>query len=170
MLFLITWTTYGSWLPGDPRGFRMHYKRQTVPSPERYADEDQRYEPKRYMPLYSHAASKSSGEVKLNRDQMKAACDAIVQTAVALGVRGTIAVLPQHVHILIETPEGITTAFFCNRVKSRSSLRLSDYGLKGKVWARRYHAKRISEEKVTEVRRYMQSHKQEGGVVSEFGF
>jgi REP element-mobilizing transposase RayT len=171
MFFLITWTIYGSWLPGDPRGFRTYHKRQTVPSPERYADEDEvPYEPKRYIPLYSHSASKSSGEVKLNWEQMKAACDVIVQTAVALGVRGTVAVLPQHVHIVVEMPEEITTGFFCNRVKSKSSLRLSDYGLKGKVWARRYHAKRISEEKVIEARRYVQSHRQEGAVISEFGF
>jgi hypothetical protein len=31
--WLVTWVTYGSWLPGDPRGFRTFRGREYVPPP-----------------------------------------------------------------------------------------------------------------------------------------
>jgi len=93
MRFLITWTTYGHWLPGDPRGFRTRGAKEFVPPPQRYTNGES-YEPDKY--------------------------------------------------------------------------KLSNYGLKGRVWARKYHAKRISDEYIDEVHRYVRSHKDQNAVVIEF--
>jgi hypothetical protein len=65
----------------------------------------------------------------------------------------------------VDLPESGTTGFFCNRVKSKSSLRLSDYGLKGKVWARRYHARRIEQQGRNKAEEYVKSHADQNAIV-----
>ena len=32
--WLVTWVTYGSWLPGDPRGFKTWRRRRYIPAPQ----------------------------------------------------------------------------------------------------------------------------------------
>ncbi len=137
MWFLITWTTYGHWVPGDARGFRTYRGRKTIPPPRRYAGSERAYNPVEHERLREHVKSRISGPIRLNKRQMRAACDMIIETASGFGAGGVVAAGSHHVHILASFPPTMTTGFFCNRVKSRSSLRLSEYGLKGKVWARR---------------------------------
>ncbi len=52
MLYHVTWSTYGSWLPGDPRGFRTRGHRLHV-------DGDYRNPPPKgkYTGLHAHAKS-----------------------------------------------------------------------------------------------------------------
>jgi hypothetical protein len=169
VVFLITWTTYGYWLPGDPRGFRTYRGRRAVAPPARYAAANEKpYDPEEYKNLHRYAKSRTGNPVTLNESQMKVAAGVIAGVAGSLGRNGIVAVLPNHVHVLVELPETGTTGFFCNRVKSRSSLRLSDHGLKGKVWARRYHAKRIPEQGRGGAGKYVKSHTNQGAIVISF--
>ena len=169
MWFLITWATYGHWLPGDPRGFRTYRGKKEIPPPKRYAGGGPAYEPAEYKRLYDYTRARTGRAIRLNRVQIQAACDMIVETATAFGVGGVVAIGPHHVHVLASFPPAMTTGFFCNRVKSRSSLRLSEFGLRGRVWARRYHAKQVLRESIDDARKYILSHECEDTVVAEFG-
>ncbi|MCG3179184.1 MAG: hypothetical protein BIFFINMI_01517 [Phycisphaerae bacterium] len=64
--WLVTWSTYGAWLPGDPRGFQTRRGRQHVPPPVRYAapGEDV-YDARRYRALFEYARSLSRGAIFL---------------------------------------------------------------------------------------------------------
>ncbi len=169
MVFLITWTTHGYWLPGDPRGFRTHRGKQDIAPPARYASpSEKQYDPKQHNILHRHFRSKIADPLTLNESQMKAAAEVIAEVGGGLARSGVVAVLPNHVHVLADLPESGTTGFFCNRVKSKSSLRLSDYGLKGKVWARRYHARRIRQTGRGNAEEYVKSHADQGAIVISF--
>jgi len=167
MRFLITWTTYGCWLPGDRRGFRTRRTKEFVPPPARYSDGEP-YEPQKYKHLYEHCLSETKTPICLNKRQKHTVVDCIAEICSAFASEATIAVTENHVHIFIDLPSDVTTGYFCSRAKSVSSLRLSSYGLKGRVWARRYHAKRIPAGDADRTRRYVSSHKNEDAVVVEF--
>jgi REP element-mobilizing transposase RayT len=166
MYFLITWTTYGSWLPGDPRGFRTRHAKEYVPPPKRYSD-GKSYEPEKYKQLYKRSRSHATESVYLNERQKQAAAGAIVKVCSKFSSGAVIAVSGDHVHVFVNLPEEVTTGHFCSRVKSVSSLKLSAYGLKGRVWACRYHAKRIPVRDADNVRRYVISHKTSDAVVMQ---
>ncbi|MFH1421496.1 MAG: transposase [Planctomycetota bacterium] len=133
-------------LPGDKRGFRTHRSRPGISPPARYAHNGETlYDPQKYDSLHNNAVNETGKSIRLNNCQMEATYDVIAETALKFTAAGIIAVGHNHVHILAKLLPEMTTGFFCNRVKSKSSLRLSDYGLEGRVWARRYHAKRIAD-------------------------
>jgi REP element-mobilizing transposase RayT len=167
MRFLITWTTYGHWLPGDPRGFRTRGAKEFVPPPQRYANGES-YEPDKYRRLYEHCLSKIKPPIYLNEQQKQIAADAITEVCSKFVSEAVIAVTKNHAHAFVDLPSNVTVEYFCARAKAVSSLKLSNYGLKGRVWARKYHAKRISDEHIDEVRRYVHSHNDQNAVVIEF--
>ena len=102
--WLLTWTTYGSWLPGDARGFVsevrdaegntvLHNEPGTpcdadLPSLERYA-----------------ASRMTEAGVLLNRAQAEAVAEQLRETA---GHRGwrllALAVMANHIHVLVGVP------------------------------------------------------------------
>ena len=169
MIFLITWTTHGYWLPGDSRGFRTHRGKKPVDPPGRYAAANEKqYNPEEHDILHRHFRSKIANPLTLNESQMKIAAEVIAGVSASLAGNGVVAVLPNHVHVLAELPESCTTGFYCNRIKSKSSLRLSDHGLKGKVWARRYHARRVPQSGRGNAEKYVMSHANQGAIVISF--
>jgi len=140
-----------------------------VPPPARYANNgEQIYDKQKYKKMHEAAKAGTGKPIYLNKRQMEAACEVIAETASRFACDGIIAVGRNHVHIMAKLSPGMTTGFFCNRVKSKSSLRLSDYGLKGKVWARRYQAKRIGDEGLKTTFNYVKKHRGEGAVIKEF--
>jgi REP element-mobilizing transposase RayT len=167
MRFLITWTTYGCWLPGDPRGFRTRGAKEFVPPPARYSDVEP-YEPEKYKRLYERSLSETQKTILLNESQKQIAADAITEVCSKFVSGAVIAVTKNHAHVFVDLPCNVTVEYFCGRVKSVSSLKLSDYGLKGRVWARKYHAKPIPDESADEVRNYVRSHENQDAVVVEF--
>jgi REP element-mobilizing transposase RayT len=98
---------------------------------------------------------------------MEIAARTLIEVGFPLAADCVVTVGPFHVHVLVDLLTKVTTGFFCNRVKSRSSLCLSDYGLKGKVWARRYHARRLAAGDVENARRYILAHATQGAVVMQ---
>jgi len=60
--WLVTINTYGSWLPGDPRGFRTKRGREYVPPPARFARRGEKtYDPEEYRRLHELSQSLSGG-------------------------------------------------------------------------------------------------------------
>ena len=78
--WLITWTTYGTWLPGDPRGFQTWQGHEFVPPPARYAKlGEPTYNLADYAERYDNARRTMVGEpVRLSTDQQRIALGAIV--------------------------------------------------------------------------------------------
>src|SRR5258708_35638890 len=56
--WLVTWSTYGSWLPGDPRGFQIWRGQEYVPPPKRYAKPgEDTYDRSKYVQRHQEAKS-----------------------------------------------------------------------------------------------------------------
>jgi len=100
--WLVTWTTYGTWLPGDPRGFRTWRGSEYVPPPKRYAAPDEAtYRARDYSARYEAAQRVTDDAVLLSSTQCQVACDACVTDIDELGiVASVIAVGPVHTHLL----------------------------------------------------------------------
>jgi len=127
--FHIIWGTYGSWLPGDPRGFRTRHHRQHV-------DGDYRSPPPagRYAGLHAHARrSLKQSEVVIPSDLREVVGRRCLERFVEEGV--TVAALSVggcHVHVAIVCP-GDGLKQLVGRVKKTSSHRVRDR-LPGRVW------------------------------------
>jgi hypothetical protein len=100
--WLVTWTTYGSWLPGDPRGFRTWRGYERVAPPPRFAtNSDDTYEPTKYSDRYAKAKTLCSAAVRLNTDHRATAVRAIVSDVDAMQIPAAVlAVADWHVHFV----------------------------------------------------------------------
>ena len=62
--WLVTISTYGAWLPGDPRGFQTKRGRRYVPPPKRYAKRgEETYDADEYQRLHEQSKSLSGAKV-----------------------------------------------------------------------------------------------------------
>ena len=100
--WLVTWTTYASWLPGDPRGFRTWRGRAYVPPPARYASAGEpTYNAAEYREQYRIAQEISEPAVVLIPSQREIACRACIADLDEMGIAASaIAVGAQHTHLL----------------------------------------------------------------------
>jgi hypothetical protein len=71
--WLVTCTTFGTWLPGDPRGFQTWRGREYVPPPKRYARQgESTYRAEDYAVEYEAAKSSLTQEpVHFSNEQRK---------------------------------------------------------------------------------------------------
>ena len=143
MPYLITWTTHNSWLPGDPRGFRTRKGKQYVPPPARYADgSSEVYDPKKYEGLYRFHSGKDA--VRLSEEQREVVAERVVYTIEKMcSGRWVLCAGEVHVHALVELDERSAVSRFCQFAKGGSARKLIALGHKGKVWARKYHARPV---------------------------
>ena len=100
--WLVTWTTYGTWLPGDPRGFRTWRGKVHVLPPAHYAGKNQpAYDPTRYAGQYQAAVEVVEKPVSLLAPQRQAVLEAFVEELSTLAITPSIlAVDDRHVHLL----------------------------------------------------------------------
>ena len=156
--YLITWTTHGSWLPGDPRGFRTYGHRVDIPPPKRYADSKDVYKPDDWKRLFEYHKRKCKEAVSLDKKQQAFVHKRITEIAVAKGCSvKAIHVSGCHVHVLIRHDRSDLSGLV-QRIKGITSRELSEYGLKGKVWARGYHARPIPDNALAEAIHYILFH------------
>ena len=119
---LITWTTYGTWLQGDQRGYVKNGKILKKNEQLRRDNEER---------LVKDAVRLSAGEKQ------------IVETAIREDaqknevVLATLAVCSNHVHAVVrcggQSVQGIVARF-----KNVGRVALQDSGFEGKVWAKGY--------------------------------
>jgi len=77
--WLISWTTYGTWLPGDKRGYCTRRGAIYVPPPKRYAKPGEpTYRASEHTIVNTLSKSASGDPVYLSAEQMNVALDAIV--------------------------------------------------------------------------------------------
>jgi hypothetical protein len=118
--YLITWTTYGSWLQGDKRGYVKNGK--TYPSkPSLFESNSQRL---------------SKEAVKLAKEHRQIVTNAILNKAVQLNQKiYALAVTSKHIHIVadyIHRPIGRVVSHY----KNASQIALRKAGLCGKIWTK----------------------------------
>ena len=105
MYFLITWTPLGSWLPGDPRGFRQCRAGEKVEQPERYArNGEEIYNPNDYAGLHKYSKSISANAIRLSNEHKKIAAVTIVENASKYAEKGVVCVTLSLLNSVIVAP------------------------------------------------------------------
>jgi REP element-mobilizing transposase RayT len=157
--YLITWTTRGSWLPGDSRGFRTYRHKVDIPPPKRYANGQNGYQPLDWQQLLQHSRRISKGEVRLSSRHQHFVRRRTTEIASECGSSiAAIHIGDTHVHIIIRLADGDLPKLV-QRLKGVTSRELSQYGLNGAVWTRGYHARRIPDAGLAQATRYLLEHK-----------
>ncbi|MBI3840119.1 MAG: hypothetical protein HY288_19530 [Planctomycetia bacterium] len=129
-------TTYGAWLPGDPRGFRARHHREHVegdyknpPPAEKFAAKERR-----------SRESLSQDPVTLPPAMRPVVGEALCEKLTRLGAWVLcVAVSGQHVHLLAKLPAG-PARHWSGLAKKHATFVLREHGWSGKVWAVRSRA------------------------------
>jgi len=161
----VTGSTYGTWLRGDPRGWRTRRHREHV-------DGDYKHPPERGTFEKTHERSRrllKKDPIYFDDAQRAAAGRALVEKLLQTGAE--LLVLSQdacHYHLLARFPDGEAR----RRVgvaKKHASHVLRTYGLEGRVWARRCRALPIRDRThQLNTFHYIENHKTNGAWVWTF--
>ncbi|OHB60543.1 MAG: hypothetical protein A2167_06355 [Planctomycetes bacterium RBG_13_46_10] len=120
--YMITFTTYGTWLQGDERGY---VKNGTI-----YPENESLKQTNKQLQLQD--------EIRLSRAQQKVVRDAIIKEAHLLGQRIlALSVNATHIHIVAENnskPISNIVAYY----KKAARLALKSIGHEGKIWTKGY--------------------------------
>ncbi len=141
--YMITWTTYGSWLQGDKRG---------------YVKNGQVLEPNEKLKSANQKQQKYQ-TVRLNSKQRQIVEKAILEEAKRINHKiFAITVCPNHVHIVASvSKESIEKAV--HRYKYSATLTLRKFGTQGKIWSKDFDKRFCFSDKELETKvRYVQSH------------
>ncbi|MGH7178301.1 MAG: hypothetical protein ACREJC_13050, partial [Tepidisphaeraceae bacterium] len=129
----LMWNTYGTWLPGDPRGFRNRHHR--IHSSGDYRNPPP---PGEHAGLHRYNHQRLPGEVVLRSTAIRrSVCDAMVRTLVELGARVmVVTVCRTHVHLVVEWPiDRCVFKAWMTKLKIESSKQIAEK-VKGRGWGR----------------------------------
>ena len=143
MGYMITWTTYGTWLQGDERGYVKNGK--ILPASEALRQ--------------TNKQSQSQEAIRLSKLQQQLVQKAILKEAQNQGQRTyALVVQSNHVHLVVEyipRPLSETVA----RYKNAARLALHAMGHKGRVWSGGYDKRFCFDQKTLAQRiKYVQDH------------
>lgn len=163
--FHVVLTTYGSWLPGDPRGFRTRHHREHV-------EGDYKSPPARGLYEGLHQASQralTSNVVSLTPAERRTVLNAIVERLQeSKAVVGAIAVAGQHVHIVVKLPSR-NARRIVGDAKRHAWFALRGLGKVGKLWGGSSKCTLIKDRAhQVNAYRYILRHEREGAVVWRF--
>lgn len=134
--YMIAWTTYGTWLQGDERG---------------YVKKGKIYPPNSAI-MRANKQAQLQDVVKLSRTEQQIVQAAIIEEARLHGQRSfAVAVLPTHIHIVgdyIDEPISRLVAYY----KKAARTALSATGRTGKVWTRGYDKRYCFDQKTLQRR------------------
>lgn len=145
--WLVTWSTYASWLPGDPRGFQTWRGREYVPPPKRYAKPGETtYDAKQYAARYQAAKASSDAPVRLSPAERQTALHAVVEQLERLPVNSAVmAAASEHCHLLAKFGElkiRVTVGF----LKAAATKKLHANGFsRSEPWGKECHMKSKAE-------------------------
>ena len=143
--YMITFTTYGTWLQGDKRGF--------VKDGETYAANQSLAE--------SNKQNLSKSPVRLSKKHRAIAAEAIFEKADKLDQKIlALAVCSNHVHIVvnyISAPIGLVVSHY----KNSAQVALRKVGLTGRIWTKGFDKRYCFDEQALKSRiDYVNSHNQ----------
>lgn len=168
--WLVTWNTYGTWLPGDPRGFRTWRGHTYVPPPRRYAAPGEpTYDRRKFADVHARALNKTSDAVRLVPPHRQVAMAAIVQDIAQLPLRPAIlAVGGEHVHFLAKFGS-LKIRQTVGRLKSEATRAIKQADpafLPKRTWAKECHMRRLDDERAyCNAYAYIQRHINEGAAI-----
>jgi len=142
--WLVTWSTYGSWLPGDPRGFQTWRGQEYVPPPKRYAKPgEETYDSSKYVERHREAKMMLTSEVvHLSIAQRKCVLDAVVeQIAKVTLIPAALSVSGEHCHLLSKFG-ALKIRPTIGVLKGEATKALRETGFEGeRIWSRECHPK-----------------------------
>ncbi len=140
---MITWTTYGSWLPGDKRGYV----------------EDGQILPGNVRTLERNKQRQKSKTVRLSARQKQIVHRVILNEAKRVGHQIEVCVVySNHVH-LVARPHSESIEEVVGRYKSVTTRALWQHGRKGRIWTKGFDKRFcFSEEDLTARIKYVQNH------------
>lgn len=159
--FHITWNTYGTWLPGDPRGFRSHNHR--IHSSGTYKSPPP---PGEHHLLHQLAKRELKREpIRLNAEQQRIALDAVLAKARSIDAEPlAIAIAATHVHLLARFDKA-RVGIEVGQLKREASNALADHH-PGGVWSARCHPRPVfNQQHQRDAFHYIAAHAQEGALV-----
>lgn len=140
---MVTWTTYGSWLPGDKRGYVEHG--QILPGNEHIVKRNEDRQKSSTVIL-------NEREREIVRQAILTEVQRIAQTLEAL------VVYSNHVHLLAR-PHTESIEEIVSRYKSVSTRSLWQNGRQGRIWTKGYDKRFcFMEEDVAQRIRYINQH------------
>lgn len=143
--YMITWTTYGSWLQGDKRGFVK--KGRIMPENKALAD--------------INIQGLVKNPVRLSKTHRQVAANAIIEEAKRLNQTiYALSVSSSHIHLVAEyTPMPIGTAV--THYKNAAQVALRKIGLLGRIWTKGFDKRYcFNEESLRRRINYVNSHNQ----------
>ena len=145
--WLVTWTTHGSWLPGDPRGFQTWRGREHVPPPKRYARPGEpTYEAEPYEARHAHAKSISGQGVRFYRTESRVSLNAMVEEINGIEVQPRIiSVAPTHVHFIARFGR-LEIRPTVKRIKSAATRAMPRFGDGKFPWVRGCHMESLPDD------------------------
>jgi len=160
-----TGNTYGTWLRGDPRGFRERHHR-------RHVEGDYKNPPPKgtYESLHRYSKHLMKGiAVKLNHDMRDFVCRALVSKLLCDDIEVLVVAMgAQHFHLLARFPDH-ESRHWVGRAKKHASHLLKDQKKHPKLWAVRSRAEPIkNREHQLNTFRYIQRHAEDGAAVWTF--
>ena len=161
----VTGNTYGTWLPGDPRGWRDHGHRTHVEGD--YHDPPP---PGTYDGLHHYSQhARKSDSVFFDATQRRVAAQCLAWMLLRIDIEViAISVDGIHLHILARFPDTQVRPRV-GRAKKHASHVLRDYGLTGTVWAKKCRPLPVRDrEHQVNVFNYIVSHGLEGAWVWTF--
>ena len=118
--YMITWTTYGTWLQGDERG---------------YVKDGETLGPDKQL-KYANQILQKHKSIRFTETQKQIVKNAIIQTAQKNNQRIlAISVCSNHIHVVAETAS-LPIEQTVHKYKRMSTLFLKNAGLNGKIWSK----------------------------------
>jgi len=142
--FMATWTTYGTWLQGDKRGY--------VKNGITYGANSQLE--KSNKQLLKHE------KIIIPKSLRKTVENAILKEAKQIGQKVyAVAICSNHVHIVVESTND-RCGYLVGRFKRAATKALREYGFVSKVWTKGYDKRYCYSQNDLETRiKYVQRHK-----------
>ena len=166
--WLVTWVTYGSWLPGDPRGFKTWRARRYIPPPsgESHYGEPT-YNPTEYAAEHRMAIAKCKCPVSLSTLERRAALGAIAEDIDDSPlVPSILAMGAEHVHLLAKFGS-LRIRPTVGRLKSAATQQLHAHGFDApQPWAKGCHMESMpNEDAFLQAFEYIRGHENDGAVI-----
>lgn len=169
--WLISWTTYATWLPGDKRGYCTWRGKKYVAPPKRYAKPgDPTYRAPEHLAVNKLAKSISDPPVYFTRDQMRIAIDAIAQEIAEIPlVPAILSVGDWHVHWLCYFGP-LKIRPIVSRVKAAATRELNASGFQAKrPWTKGCNIKSKSTRRACRNSyKYVRDHRDQGCLIYEW--
>jgi len=169
--WLISWTTYATWLPGDERGYRTWRGETYVPPPKRYAmPGEPTYQAKGHIAVREIAQAISDEPVYLTAKEVEIALAAMVGEIAQIAIVPAIMSIGDwHVHWLCHFGK-LKIRPVVSRVKAAATRELNAIGFQGKKpWTKGCNMKsKPIRRQCRSAYKYVRDHQEQGCLVYEW--